>query len=213
LRVGYCLPTNASAIPSALALDTSNNVWVTDEYSNALVELSSQGSKLANVGPTYTPDPINLPDGVAIDANNSAWIANDGNNNFVEYAPSEGVPLSFSQADIPPPGSTPMLTFAAFDGAGNSWYSLDNAFCSSSTVCFGVAEVSGAGRPLSGPGYIISGNSNYDADVYATAIDGSGDVWMLNKNAQSVTELIGAAAPVVTPLALGVSTNRLGVRP
>jgi hypothetical protein len=210
---GYCLPTNASAEPSALALDASNNVWVTDLDSNALVELSSQGSLLNNIGPTYNPNPLDNPWSVAIDANKNVWVANDLNDNFVEYSPNEQTSLTFVQAVTPTPGSAPVLTFVAMDGAGNSWYSLDNAFCSNSTTCFGVAEVSAGAKPLSGPGYDISGNNNYDADVYATAIDGSGDVWMLNKNAQSVTELVGAATPVVTPLALAVSTNSLGVRP
>lgn len=213
---GYCLPTDLNAVPSAIALDASNNVWVTDQYSGALVELSSQGSVLANLGPTYTPDPFDSPFSVAIDANKDVWVANNQNYNDVEYIPNGQIPLVPFSPDTPlstSSGTPPYLTFVAIDGAGNSWSSLEGAACSSSTVCPGVAEMSGAGKQLSGPGYDISGNENYDADVYATAIDGSGDVWMLNKNAQSVTELVGAAAPVVTPLALAVSSNSLGVRP
>ncbi len=34
----------------------------------------------------------------------------------------------------------------------------------------------------------------------SVAIDGSGDVWVANTGYTSVTELIGAAAPVVTPI-------------
>jgi hypothetical protein len=52
----------------------------------------------------------------------------------------------------------------------------------------------------------------------AIAIDGSGDVWATNtytnsNNVSTVSELIGAAAPVVTPLSAGVKNNQLGTRP
>jgi hypothetical protein len=50
------------------------------------------------------------------------------------------------------------------------------------------------------------------------AIDGSGDVWFASGFANNnpnylIAELIGAASPVVTPLAAGVKTNMLGTRP
>lgn len=202
--------------PSALALDGSNNVWVTDEQEESLVELNSSGSAIANIGPTDNPNPIDLPTGVAIDSSKDVWIANNGNNNFVEYVPSQGMTqLTYDPANntLPNPYSNPLLTFVAIDGAGNSWFSLENAACISSSVCLGVTEVSGAGKPLSGPGYVVGGNSMGDATANATAIDGSGNVWILNKYAQSVTELVGAAAPVVTPLALAVSSNLVGARP
>jgi hypothetical protein len=44
-------------------------------------------------------------------------------------------------------------------------------------------------------------------------IDGSGDVWVGNATAQNLTEYIGSAAPVITPLATAASTNKLGTRP
>jgi hypothetical protein len=213
---GYTLPAGANAGPSALALDASNNVWVADYYNNALVELNSQGSSSNNIGPTYNPDPLNAPIGVAIDANKDVWMANNGNNNDVEYIPNQQIPLVYFSPDTPSPtsnGNPPMLTFVAIDGAGSSWASLENAACTSSSVCLGVAETSGAGKQLSGPGYSIGSDGGGDATANATAIDGSGNVWVLNKYAQSVTELVGAAAPVVTPLALAVSSNSLGVRP
>jgi hypothetical protein len=43
------------------------------------------------------------------------------------------------------------------------------------------------------------------------AIDGSGDVWVAGTG--SVTEIIGAATPVVTPLATAVANSKLGIRP
>lgn len=47
----------------------------------------------------------------------------------------------------------------------------------------------------------------------ALAIDGSGDVWVTNNGNSSVTEFIGVGVPVITPLAAGVASNKLGTRP
>lgn len=212
---GYCLPAgqNGTAVPSSIALDASNNVWVTDWQNNALIELNSQGTVLANLGPSTTSD-FNTPYGVAINGSQDAWVAN-GNNYATEYIPNGQTQFVYVAADTPPPyTTTPSLLFVGIDGAGNSWYSLQSAHCSSSTTCLGVAEVSGAGRPLSGPGYTIDGyQPTGSPTASATAIDGSGDVWIANTSAENVTELIGAAVPVVTPLALAVSSNSLGSRP
>jgi hypothetical protein len=38
-------------------------------------------------------------------------------------------------------------------------------------------------------------------------------VWIANNSNNTVTELIGAAAPVVTPLAVGAKNNTLGTKP
>ena len=59
----------------------------------------------------------------------------------------------------------------------------------------------------------MSGTSGYQGGVLSNpsflAIDASGDVWVANYGNNTVTELIGAATPVVTPL----SAQQPGVRP
>jgi hypothetical protein len=45
----------------------------------------------------------------------------------------------------------------------------------------------------------------------AIAVDGSGNVWLSTNS--GVIEIIGAATPVVTPIATGVKNNTLGTRP
>lgn len=208
---GDTLPSGAA--PTGIALDPSNNVWVADGLNNDLIELNSQGTQVTTIGSTNDFDE---PNGVAIDANGNKWAANIGNNNFTKYSPTGAPTFTYDPADTPPPSSNvPYLTFVGIDGAGNSWLSLQGAACDgTNTVCPGVAEVSGAGTQLSGPGYAIQGfQPSQSATANSVAIDGSGDVWIANTFSQSVTELVGAAAPVVTPLALAVSSNSLGVRP
>lgn len=85
-----------------------------------------------------------------------------------------------------------------------------------------VTEISGAGVVLS-PVYGYGGGGlDYPTGV---AIDGSGNVWIANRSggpqySGSVTELIGAGTPVVTPIAAGLpatpttnGTSNLGTRP
>jgi hypothetical protein len=50
--------------------------------------------------------------------------------------------------------------------------------------------------------------------LYGIAIDGSGNVWVAgDDNVGPLTEFVGAAAPVVTPLAAGATYKQLGTRP
>lgn len=74
-----------------------------------------------------------------------------------------------------------------------------------------VVEMSDTGTILSGGSGYVGGSILGPVQI---AIDGSGNAWILNGGSKdvygpSVTELIGVAVPVVTPLALGV----LGTRP
>ena len=211
---GYLVPSGAmgAAQPSAIALDASNNVWVMDYANSSLLKLSSQGAILENQTQS-NQNQLSSPLGVAITAQQKQSIANSGNNYETDYLGQSQ--FNYFQADTPPQGYAPGLTFAAVDGAGNSWLSLEAAACdSSNTLCQGAAEVSGSGQQLSGPGYTIQGFQQTNSPTAnGTAIDGSGNVWILNKSAGMVTELVGAATPVVTPLALAVTNNAIGTRP
>ena len=44
------------------------------------------------------------------------------------------------------------------------------------------------------------------------AVDGSGNVWVLLAN-NTVTEYVGVATPVMTPIALGLKNKKLGAKP
>jgi hypothetical protein len=97
----------------------------------------------------------------------------------------------------------------AIDGAGDSWISNQNPFL--------LTELAGSDAILSGPnGYTASG-LNLPTSI---AIDGSGDAWVANNGANTVSEFIGAAIPVITPIAAGLpspptsdGTSKLGTQP
>jgi sugar lactone lactonase YvrE len=75
---------------------------------------------------------------------------------------------------------------------------------------------------LNATGAILSGSSGYSSGGFpadSIAIDGSGNVWFTPVNAttlasdNTIREMIGAAAPVVTPIAAGIAGNTLATRP
>jgi hypothetical protein len=94
----------------------------------------------------------------------------------------------------------------AIDGAGNIWVSdLNNS------TGHNVTELSNSGSPISpSTGYLAG--AGYKAG--SIAVDGSGDVWIASGLYYGgLIELIGAATPVVTPIATGTTNNTLGSRP
>lgn len=106
-------------------------------------------------------------------------------------------------------------TSIAIDGDGNAWLPLYDKP--------GVVKLSSTGVPLSGDNGFGSGVA---LSPNSLVIDGSGDVWVASATFQPsgvrgvagvytwrITELVGIAAPVVTPLAAAVKGNAQGSRP
>src|ERR1700736_2933083 len=98
------------------------------------------------------------------------------------------------------------LGWLAIDGLGNVW--LVNSGSNS------ISEFLSTGRPQSGAaGYGNSALSN----PYRLAIDRSGSVWVANvggpASTSTITQMVGVAAPVVTPLSLAIQNNALNQRP
>jgi hypothetical protein len=187
--------------PGPVAIDASGNAWVADLSSGAIVKLSPTGT------PTnYTAATLSTPTGIAIDHSGNVWVSNSGS--VVEIS-STGTLISpaagYSNS------STTGLLGVAIDGAGNAWVASPSS----------IAEISSSGTILSGS----TGFTGLDANsVKSIAVDASGDVWTNyvacsysflygTSCSASYQEVVGAGAPVVTPLALGVKNNTLGTRP
>jgi hypothetical protein len=185
--------------PGPVAIDTSGNAWVADLSSGAIVKLSSTGT------PTnYTAATLSTPTGLAIDHSGNVWVSNS----------SSVVEISSTGALISPAAgysnsSMTGLLGVAIDGAGNAWIAGPSS----------ISEISSSGTILSGStGFTASNN------VKSIAVDASGDVWTNyvacsysflygTSCSASYQEVIGAGAPVVTPLSIGVKNNTLGTRP
>jgi hypothetical protein len=181
---GAFLYTNAGINEAqGIAIDGSGNTWVAATGTNSISEIANNGTSISPVG-GYTVGGLRSPIGVAIDNAGNVWAANFGNS--VSKLSSTGTAISSSAGYTGGGINDPY--FIAIDSAGTAW-----------TANNGNSSVS----RLSSFGAALSPSTGYtDVSIYqptGIAIDGSGDVWISNHN-NSLTELIGAASPVVTPL-------------
>jgi hypothetical protein len=185
----------------ALALDGNGNAWVADSSSDSIDVLTSSGQILP--GSPYTGGGVSGPAAIAIDAIGNAWVANRQGNSLSRFT-SEGTAVAgspYSGAGLNQPIDM------VLDGLGNVW--LANSGNSS------VSEFQSTGKAQ-------SGTSGYGSAVlsnpFRLAIDNTGSLWVANLGSASptksvITQLVGVAAPVVTPHSVAVQDNLLAQRP
>jgi hypothetical protein len=180
--------------PAGIAIDGSGTAWVANSGGNSIVRLSSSGSVL---GSATTGGGLLSPVAVALDSLGNAWVADNTNASITELSHS-GALLSgsggFTGGGIDFPSSV------AIDGSGKVWAASQNPP--------NVTVLSSTGSIASGSGSYFSSGLNVPA---AIAIDSSGDAWVANNSSNTVSEFIGAATPVVTPIVAGLpSTPTVG---
>ncbi|MDE3104474.1 MAG: NHL repeat-containing protein [Acidobacteriota bacterium] len=193
--------TGAAAGPVGIAVDTTGAVWVANSASNSVTVLSSNGTQA--LGSPYTAGGLNGPFSLAIDSTNGAWVANEVGSSLSRLSNSgDGI------AGSPYYGgglNTPIEL--ALDGLGNVW--LVNSGNNS------VSEFLSSGKAQSGLGGYGSATLS---TPYRLALDRSGNVWVASLGSTStgagkITQIVGAAAPVVTPASLAIQNNALNQRP
>ena len=186
-----------------IAIDGSGNAWVADSSgANAVSKIGPTGAVLA--GSPITGGGLNSTYAVAVDKNGNAWVTNRGGSGLSKIAP-DGTVLSGSSGFTG--GGVGNSSSIAIDGAGNVWVGNGGS----------ISEFDPTGNPLSpasgfnGPGINAP---------YGLAVDGSGNLWTANFVSESVTQFIGVAAPVITPLVAGLpatptadGSSNLGTRP
>jgi streptogramin lyase len=202
-------PTAIAVAPTLPgAPPTPGNVWVTSENNSSLVEVNvNDGSLIQSLSSNFLSTPLAL----GIDASGNIWVS-DPSGDVSEFH-SDG---TYDARGINDPIGLGVVLAAyslSIDGAGNVWFPDHDHNV--------VNEVDNNGNLVSPNPYSVppSGNTGYQFgtgalnSAYGLAVDGSGNVWVTNAGNNSLTELVGAAAPVVTPIATGVANNTLGTRP
>jgi streptogramin lyase len=202
--------TDALAQPAGIAADISGNVW-TANYGAAISSLIEVvPNALPSQPPTFnvlTGGGLSSPYGVAIDGTGNVWAANFAGSSVSEFQ-SNGTAVSPDPAGFTGGGVNAPYGIAV-DGVGNVWTANNGANLEG--IANSISEFSPSGTAISGSnGYLSEGLNQ----PYGIAIDPSGNVWVASDNTSGpLTEFVGAAAPVVTPLSAGAAYNELGARP
>ncbi len=177
------------AFPVAIALDAAHNAWIANQGSDSsaaynVTRVSPDGESFLQV------NCCNTPSGLAIDQAGNIWVANMGGSSVSQISPTGNV-LSTGYTGgglLHPQG-------IAIDGAGNVW--VANFYGNS------ISELAGSTSPH--PGQALSpaiGWAPTPASLhsFAIAVDSSGNLWISNFAADSITKITGLATPVKTPL-------------
>ena len=180
---GYTSPL--LAFPGADAIDGSHNVWVANQSGTTVTKVAPDGSQFTSYAC------CNQPSGLAIDRLGNVWVANYYGNS-ISVISSSGVVLSngsYTSGGIDHPQAI------AIDGAGNVW--IANYRGPS------ITELAGATATTPGAALSPSGGLGADAallEAHAIAVDASGNLWISNFGSDILTQFIGLASPVRTPL-------------
>jgi len=208
--------------PIAIAIDNSGNVWAANNGSNSVTLLNGSTGDAISPSTGYIGGGLNQPNSIAIDSSGNIWVSNSAHINqfgqllqagsVSELNGSTGAPISPSSGYTGGGSLTPLAI--AVDGIGNIWVlnSRGAPGCNppSNLNCATLARLNGTGAVISGP---IGYTSNSLFGTMALAIDGAGNIWIQNSSTASLTEFVGVAAPVVTPLAAAVANHSIATRP
>jgi hypothetical protein len=180
-------------IAASMAIDASGAIWLSNRNTSTVTELSHLGAALSpwatsTTAGGFTGAGISSPQKVAIDPFGNLWVLNL--NSSLSVLDSTGTPLGapgnpFSGAGNPADAARGM----AIDGTGNVWVAEGGSPGD-------VAEYAGynaqvvLGTPLSPQGVGYAGaNSGINNPNGGIAVDGSGEVWILNQGNFSAVPL------------------------
>jgi streptogramin lyase len=171
--------------PVAVTTDSQCNGWVANQSGNTITKVIADGSSFTS----YTVG--QGPSGVAVDAANNVWSANYYGNSvgLVSAAGSVLSGTGYTGGGLNHPQGI------AVDGAGNVWVANYR----------GPSLTELARAAANAPGQVLSPAAGWAPEAglleaFATAIDASGNVWVSNYGSNTLTEFVGLAAPVKTPL-------------
>jgi hypothetical protein len=171
--------------PVAVALDPQCNAFVANQSSNTITKVIGDGS-------SFTSFAVGAgPSGVAVDGSGNAWSANYYGNS-VGLLSATGQVLSGSGITG---GGLEHPQGIAIDGSGTAWVANYRGPSISELAAAATAS----------PGAVLSPSSGWGADAklleaFAIAADASGNLWVSNFGSNTLTEFVGMAAPVKTPL-------------
>jgi hypothetical protein len=200
---------------TALGIDSSNNVWLgnSDTANNSIqyAEIGNPGGQLIYNGSlTYGSE---IYPGVAADSAGKTWVvAGD----VVCKIPAYGGTEANLQSTCYQGGGANAsgLYFEtprglALDGGGTVWVA-SQGLTGSSALPAGILPLNVTLSDYTNAKPYAA--SSLSSGTLRVAVDGAGNVWVLLAD-NTVTEYVGVATPVVTPLALELKNKKLAAKP
>lgn len=191
--------------PIGVGIDGAGNIFAAGTGSSTILKFTSAGVVTSPAG-GYTAGSLNQPTGISIDAAGNVWTIDNGSSaitkitNTGTFIPQTAGGSSLSNAFV-----------LSIDGAGGAWYANCRS-CSPNATSPDNLEHTGANQAQA-TGTADGFQDSHLARVGTTAINASGNVWITSNANGTVTEFIGVSSPVITPLAVAASSNKLGTRP
>jgi len=164
--------------PKGIAIDASGDVWVANNDSYNVNELTPSG--VAAPGSPFTGGGLNHPYDIAIDASGHVWVTNRSGSSVTELD-SDGTAVAGSPFTG---GGVSVPQGIAIDASGNVWVANNGNY--------GVTELNSSGTAVAGSPF-TGGGLAYPVGI---AIDASGNVWATSQDDNAVTELDSAGAAI-----------------
>jgi streptogramin lyase len=180
---GYTSPL--FAFPVSAAVDGNHNVWVTNQSGATVTKVSPDGTQFTNFACCDGPSAL------AFDRLGNAWVANYYGNSMSEISSAGVIVANGTYAG----GGMNHPQGVAIDGAGNVWIANFRSGA--------ISELAGATAAVPGATLSPSVGLGSDANLleaYAIAVDASGNLWISNFGSNLLTQFVGLAPPVRTPL-------------
>ena len=170
----YLYEIDSSAVPGGffpnyVALDSGNNVYVTDYNNNRVVKLAGNGTYLTQWAGGYGQ--FDGPEGIAVDSYNNIYVVDRANYRIVKFDKNGNYLTEWGSY-----GGDPGEFWGAFGivvGSGNKVYVVDQNNC-------WVEKFDSSGNYLTQWGSYGSGNSEFN-DPSGVAVDCSNNVYVVDQ--------------------------------
>ena len=178
------------AFPAAIVVDANHNAWIGDQNDSFVTRISSDGTQNLAVSC------CNSPNGLAVDQHGYVWAANYAGDSVSQIS-SSGTVVSNGYTG----GGLDHPQGLAIDGAGTVWIANYRSPALTQLAGSSSSNPGAALSPATGwaPDAKLPDNSSL-LEAFAIAIDASGNLWVTNFGSNTLTEFIGLAVPIKTPL-------------